>query len=148
MTSCWLDLFEHTAKCLAYVVTETVYFGNRLHLTEKTFKPICLGVPFVLVSSRGSLRYLRQYGFQTFGDFWDETYDDEPDDFVRLEKISALLTALDRMTSKQKQDLYTAMIPVINHNHCHFYQGTFEQILWQEFQTMLGNLQKHVRSES
>ena len=36
--------------------------------------------PFVMVSKKGTLKYLRDIGFKTFGDFWDESYDDEEDD--------------------------------------------------------------------
>jgi hypothetical protein len=43
MSSCWLDQFDLCAESLVYHVTETVYTGRRLHLTEKTFKPIALG---------------------------------------------------------------------------------------------------------
>ena len=40
MHSCWLSLFDEAADSLVYVPTETVYFGNRIHITEKTFKAI------------------------------------------------------------------------------------------------------------
>jgi hypothetical protein len=61
MHSCWLSLFDLCAETLTYVVTETVYFGRRNHLTEKTFKPICQQMPFVIASAAGSLEYLRRY---------------------------------------------------------------------------------------
>lgn len=144
MHSCWLSLFEANSTALAHVITETVYFGRRLHLTEKTFKPICLKMPFIMVSSQGSLRYLRSYGFRTFDAFWDESYDDETDDLMRLEKIADLLASLDAMTDNQRQDLYQAMIPVIEHNFQHFYDGAFESILWREFQDMLTSLKSYV----
>lgn len=147
MTSCWLDLFNESAKSLAYVVGETVYFGRRSHLTEKTFKPICIGMPFVLVSARHSLRYLRQYGFETFGEFWDESYDDEADDFVRLEKIAQLLASLDRMSVKERQALFTKMIPTIEHNYRHFYDGGFEKVLWREFQQMLIDIKRYFHTQ-
>jgi hypothetical protein len=67
MHSCWLSLFEQSAESLLYLVTETVATGRRHHLTEKTFKPIAMGMPFVIVGTQGSLKYLRSYGFKTFG---------------------------------------------------------------------------------
>jgi hypothetical protein len=66
MHSCWLSLFDQAADSLLYLVTETVAEGRRWHLTEKTFKPIAMGMPFVLVATQGSLKYLRSYGFKTF----------------------------------------------------------------------------------
>jgi len=72
MTSCWLSNFAEAQDSLVYVPTETVYFGNRTHLTEKTFKASALEMPFVLVATAGSLEYLREYGFKTFSGILDE----------------------------------------------------------------------------
>jgi len=141
MHSCWLSLFDENACSLAHVVTETVYRGRRHHLTEKTFKPICLQMPFVLVSTAGSLEYLRRYGFETFGHVWDESYDLEINDDARLEKIAVLLKDLDDQSPKELQQIYRATLPTIQHNYQHFYGGNFERTLWQELSQMLIQLQ-------
>ena len=106
MHSYCLSLFDQCADCLLYLITETVATGRRLHLTEKTFKPICLRMPFILAGNQGSLEYLRSYGFQTFGELWDESYDTEVDDYRRLDKIAVLLKTLDSQTQQQKQQLF------------------------------------------
>lgn len=141
MHSCWLSLFDQSAQSLLYLVTETVATGKRHHITEKTFKPICLRMPFVLVATHGSLSYLRSYGFKTFGEFWDESYDQETDDVVRIEKVAGLLAKLDSMSQLQKQRMYQDMLPVLEHNYNHFYGGGFEQILWQELNDMLASIE-------
>jgi hypothetical protein len=125
---------------MLYLVTETVATGRRLHLTEKTFKPICLRMPFIIVGTQGSLQYLRSYGFQTFGDYWDESYDDETDDVKRIEMISQILCRLDSMSLEQKQKLFNDMFDVLEYNYNHFYNGNFEQILWNELVAMQSNL--------
>ena len=140
MHSCWLSLFDQCEESLVYLVTETVYEGCKHHLTEKTFKPICMLMPFVLVSTAGGLSYLRSYGFKTFDSLWDESYDLEVDDTKRLSMIADLLKQLDSMSIQQKQDLYTAAIPILRHNHNHFYSGTFESILWKELTGMLDSM--------
>jgi hypothetical protein len=140
MHSCWLSLFEESAESLLYLVTETVATGRRLHLTEKTFKPICLQMPFIIVSTQGALKYLRSYGFRTFGHVWDESYDDEADDHARYEKIAQVLTQLDGLSAPEKQKLYQATHEVVQHNYDHFYRGGFEQQLWSELQAMLDDL--------
>ena len=136
MHSCWLSLFDESAESLLYLVTETVYTGRRHHLTEKTFKPIALGMPFVIVGTRGSLEYLRSYGFRTFEGIWDESYDLETDD-VRIKRIASLLRSLNELPARAKQDLFEQAQAVIEHNWNHFYNGGFEQILWRELQEML-----------
>ena len=136
MHSCWLSLFDESAESLLYLVTETVATGQRLHLTEKTFKPIALGMPFVIVGTRGSLEYLRSYGFKTFGHLWDESYDDA-DDNVRIAHIGSLLRSLDTLSVETKQGLFNQAQEVIEHNWNHFYNGGFEAVLWAELKTML-----------
>jgi hypothetical protein len=142
MHSCWLSLFNESSESLLYLVTETVADGQRLHLTEKTFKPIALGMPFILVGTKGSLEYLRSYGFKTFGSLWDESYD-HCDDDTRISKIADLLKMLDSKTLAQKQQLFEAAIPIIEHNWNHFYNGGFEKILWQELTGMLDDIKSH-----
>ena len=145
MHSCWLSLFDETAETLAYVVTETVYFGRRNHITEKTFKPICQQLPFVLASTAGSLEYMRRYGFRTFSNIWDESYDEETDDLRRLEKIAKVLTDLDSLTPRELNDLYRAALPAVQHNFEHFYGGSFERLLWAEMETMLRDIGRDFR---
>jgi hypothetical protein len=140
MHSCWLSLFDESAESLLYLVTETVATGRRWHLTEKTFKPIALGMPFVIVGTQGSLKYLRSYGFRTFGDVWDESYDDEDDD-VRIEKIARLLKELDDLSPDRKQKIFESAYDVIEHNWNHFYYGGFEAVLWAELLEMLDGIE-------
>ena len=140
MHSCWLSLFDQSAESLLYLVTETVATGRRHHLTEKTFKPIALGMPFVIVGTQGSLEYLRSYGFQTFGDIWDESYDSAEDD-VRIERIASLLRSLDELSTEAKQDLFDAAQEVIQHNWNHFYNGGFEAVLWTELTEMMDGIE-------
>jgi hypothetical protein len=142
MHSCWLSLFDEAADSLLYLVTETVAAGRRWHLTEKTFKPIALGIPFILVGTQGSLDYLRSYGFQTFDSIWDESYD-RADDSTRIQKIADLLTDLDRKSLQEKQKLFETARPIVEHNWNHFYNGGFEKILWKELTGMLNDIKSH-----
>ena len=99
-------------------------------------------MPFVLVSTAGSLNYLRSYGFKTFDSIWDESYDSEIDDDKRLVMIADLLKRLDSMSTQQRQDLYTAAMPIVQHNYNHFYNGAFESTLWTELTGMIDNIVK------
>ena len=144
MSSCWLDQFGPCAESLVYHVTETVYTGRRSHLTEKSFKPIALGMPFILTATAGSLAYLRSYGFQTFGNFWDESYDLETDDFARAEKVAAIMKQLDDLSADEKQKLFQACWPVIEHNWNWFYKTGLESVLWVELTEMLDSIKTHV----
>jgi hypothetical protein len=141
MTSCWLSNFAEAQDSLVYVPTETVYFGRRTHITEKTFKAIALEMPFVLVAPAGSLEYLREYGFQTFAGIFDESYDEETNDVRRIELVVKLLKDLDNLSAKERQQIHRACLPAVEHNYNHFYRGGLTDVLWTELTTMLNGLQ-------
>jgi len=147
MHSCWLSLFGESAESLLYLVTETIATGRRHHLTEKTFKPIALGMPFVIVGTRGSLEYLRSYGFRTFEGIWDESYD-LAEDSVRIERVASLLRSLDELPPEGKQDLFDQAREVVEHNWNHFYNGGFEAVLWAELQEMLNEIESDIGPDS
>ena len=140
MTSCWLGNFAEVNDSMIYVPTETVYFGDRTHITEKTFKAIALGMPFILVAAAGSLEYLREYGFRTFHDIWDESYDSNTDDLSRLRQVSDLLADIDSMSPRERASIYRHCWPIIEHNWNHFYHGGLERVLWNELQNMLAGI--------
>ena len=140
MTSCWLTNFAEAKDSLVYVPTETVYFGRRTHITEKTFKAIALEMPFVLVAPAGSLEYLRSYGFKTFGSIFDESYDIETDDIRRIERVTKLLKELNDLSVTERQKIHQACLPIVEHNFEHFYGTGFSKILWEELLNMLKGL--------
>ena len=47
-----------------------------LFLTEKTTKVLAHGHPFIMMCSVGALKQLREWGFETFPELFDESYDD------------------------------------------------------------------------
>jgi hypothetical protein len=137
MSSCWLGNWPEVHDSLMYVVTETVFSGSRLHLTEKTFKPIALGMPFVMLSTAGSLEYLKSYGFQSFGDLWSEDYDQQDNDLRRIESVAKILKDIDSLSQREKKQLWQHCLPIIKHNRDWFYRGGFEQHLWNELNAMV-----------
>jgi hypothetical protein len=96
-------------------------------------------MPFIIAGTCGSLAYLRSYGFRTFGDLWDERYDDEIHDDQRMEKIAWVLRGLDGASVEEKQRLFNMAQETCEYNYNHFYGGGFEQILWNELTGMLSD---------
>jgi hypothetical protein len=131
-----ISFWDTIKESLIYVVTETLYEQETLHLTEKTFKPIVMQIPFLLVAPKHSLDYLRSYGFKTFNDFWSEDYDHQDND-IRIKSIASILKGLDDMSVKEKQQLQKHLVPVVEHNYNWFYSNEFEQSLWSELNGMI-----------
>jgi len=140
MHSYQLGNYQEAQDSLLYVPTETIYFGRRTHITEKTFKAIALEMPFVLIAPAGSLEYMRSYGFKTFGSVFDESYDAELNDIARIEQVVKLLKDLDTLSIKERQQIHQACLPMVEHNYNHFYHGGLTDILWSELQLMLNEL--------
>ena len=129
-------------SALWHVVSETIFYHKKLHLTEKTFKPIVTYRPFILVSSPGQLAYLKSYGFKTFDKWIDESYDEETDDDLRIEKITRELKKFSGMTPDQLKDIYEEMLPVIEYNYYHFYNDFKKHIvneMVENFKTVIDN---------
>ena len=115
-----VDISQLTSA-LWHIVTETVYFLPKLHLTEKIFKPIVAKRPFILAGAIGNLAYLKSYGFRTFDQWIDESYDSEEDHYVRIEKISAEIARLCAMPKEQLIQMHSEMQEVLEYNFDHFY---------------------------
>lgn len=131
-----IDMWNLANKSLVHVVTETVYYGNKQHITEKTFKPIVMQQPFILASCKHSLEYMKRYGFKTFSEFWDESYD-SCDDNTRIIKIGSLLEDLNNMSVTERIQLQKAIAPIVKHNFDWFYSQEFQTLLWNEIQEMV-----------
>jgi DNA-binding ferritin-like protein len=58
-----------------------------IHITEKTWKAIYLGIPFVVCASLNHLDGLKRMGFQTFHSVIDESYDSRDDHFDKIAQI-------------------------------------------------------------
>jgi hypothetical protein len=116
------------------VVLETLFDDTRIHLTEKTLRPIACGKPFILVSTPGCLRYLRDYGFETFGEHIDESYDNISDPIDRLSCIIQLMTDIHKLSKNQKINLYNKLHQIAEKNKKWFWSNDFAQKIVSEFQ--------------
>ena len=69
------------------MISETETSDQCIFITEKTYKPIYTGHPFIIWGNPGTLTYLRSIGYKTFPTLFDESYDNELDPVKRLEMI-------------------------------------------------------------
>ncbi len=121
------------ASSAVEVVLETLFDDNRHHLTEKILRPIACGRPFVLVSTLGSLQYLRQYGFETFDGLINETYDTISDPRQRLEAIVQELERISRLGPDEKRSLWTQLYAISQRNQKLFFSAEWQDSIVKEF---------------
>jgi hypothetical protein len=105
-----MDLYNHS---FFEIVPETCHDAG-LFITEKTMKPISTRFPFLALSTPGFLKYLRSYGFKTFGELIDEKYDEETD----LEKRTDLVVEqVEKIIATGSENFYLASRDICEHNY-------------------------------
>lgn len=133
--------FDLWKSGLWHIVTETVFYHDKLHLTEKIFKPIVAQRPFMLAAAPGNLAYLKSYGFQTFDQWIDESYDTIQDPDQRLQAIVDQTQRLCAMSNSELQQMHREMQPVLEHNFNHLWT-TFRYRIVNE---LVDNFERSVR---
>ena len=132
----WLDsvpVIPYYEKTYFELLTETlgaVDGDDTFFLTEKTLKPIAMGHPFIVLSTKHFLKNLRGLGFKTFGDFIDESYDECDNIADRVEIISKNLESLD-MAGSRKFHQDTWKIREHNREHLLYLHGQYKFGLWK-----------------
>ena len=115
------------------IVLETLFDDTRWHLTEKTLRPIACGRPFILMATPGSLEYLRSYGFETFSDCIDETYDTIQNSSDRLRAVIAEMTRIAAMSDPAKKLLWKKLYKISRKNQQLFFSSTWQNKVENEF---------------
>lgn len=135
-----VNLYQYTNFSL---VTETEFFERfGGSLTEKVLKPIQQLHPFIILGPAGTLKYLKEYGFKTFSEFWDESYDDELINSKRLVKV---YKTFKKLCNKSKEEWFEINkeikdILIYNRNHLKNFSYKFDDIIFE-------NLQKNLKNE-
>ena len=108
------DVYE---RCHLEIVCETnTTVPEVFYPTEKIYKPLCGEMPFVVLAAKGFLTGLRNKGFMTFGDIFDEGYDEIDDLDDRIKAICDLLKDV------QNKDLKRLCRHITRHNRRKFYE--------------------------
>jgi hypothetical protein len=111
-----LTEYAHYTQSYCNIVLETHFDADQsggAFLTEKTFKPIKHGQPFVIVGAPGSLADLRSLGYRTFDHVIDNSYDLEINNTQRWIKIKA---AIAKIKSQNMQSWFNSCKDDIEHN--------------------------------
>jgi hypothetical protein len=82
------------------------------YLTEKTFKPLLAGRPFLAIGQYQTYSWLKTLGFNVeFG--FDTSYDDDPGDLTRIGKI---FKVLDFINQNSIQSLFESSLDAVKYN--------------------------------
>lgn len=101
---------------LISLVTETNFREPNVSLTEKSFKPVKEKHPFIIVGSAFSLQSMRDLGFKTFSDFWDESYDTIQNHNQRMLAILNLCIEISKWDNNKILEFKRQVKPILDHN--------------------------------
>lgn len=97
------------------ICCETYFSGNTFFPTEKTWRAIATGTPFIIQGPQNYLKNLKKLGFQTFESWWDEGYSEDPASWQPVEIIK-VINELCQWDKHKTDKVYNEMKPVLEHN--------------------------------
>lgn len=106
------------------IVTETLGWKDASYggvttgraISEKTFKPILLKHPFMIISLPGTLQLLKDLGYRTFNECIDESYDNEQDDSKRIYMVTKEAERLCNLSDSELKDFLKTCREITNYN--------------------------------
>lgn len=129
---------EHYDSTACSIVLETHFDADGsggAFLTEKTFKCIKHGHPFVLFAPSGSLASLRTMGYRTFDRVIDNTYDSIADNTLRY---LAVMHTVRKLAQINPNTLYNSCVEDLIHN---------QQVFLASKQDRLNSLYERLHNE-
>ena len=109
------------------VVNETVFDStSNLFITEKTFRAIAVGHIFLICGQPKLLEHLKHWGFYTFDDLFDESYDNLCSFSQRWAIIKKNLQLWIGLSDLEKQSYYRKSFYKLVHNQNLLYNRDFK----------------------
>ena len=134
------DIPPQANDAYVWISTESTFSHTHPYkdnqITEKTFKPLIIHKPFLVVGGVGTLKQLREWGFETFPELFDESYDEEEDMFKRMKMILNETKKLNEMSLEELHNIYLSMEDKLCYNSNHF-RTNFKSILKEQSKTVM-----------
>ena len=118
--------YEHTKVS---IISETNDNNFEVFITEKLWKPILMCHPFVVHGNLHYLKKIKELGFKTFDNVFDESYDNEENPNARINKLVSTC----RDIKKSMSDIYELTKEARTHNYKQFFNTqTIASVVNQE----------------
>ena len=118
----------HYSDSYCNIVLETHFDADGsggAFLTEKTFKPIKHGQPFVIVGPPGTLQALRDLGYRTFDHAIDNSYDLETNNTQRWIRVRH---AIEQIKQQNLEQWFLSCLDDIKHNQQLFLSSKYNRL--------------------
>lgn len=119
-----LVLEKYYRESFVDIVCETRFAQPTTNVSEKALQAMQFMTPFVLVSPPYGLKLLKEMGFRTFDQWWDESYDTELSHIKRMEKICEVMEYIHGLDDDQILTIYEEMRDTLEYNCEHLFDIT------------------------
>lgn len=102
-------------KSWVSIISEASFGEDTCFISEKTFKVIAAGHPFIILGNKHSLKSLHEMGYKTFHPFIDESYDE----LNTWERMDSIVKCVKDLTQKSQEELlvwYNSIESILEHN--------------------------------
>lgn len=111
-------LIPYYPQFFVEIVNQAYFSGKTFYVDEKIWRPVSMRTPFLVQGPQNYIKNLRRLGFETFHEFWDEGYSEDPAD-CQPRAIINIIDELARLTVSDLKDIYQRMLPILDHNRQH-----------------------------
>lgn len=113
------ELFAAHLDSYFEIIGETNFSQNTLFQSEKTFKSIAFMSPFVIAAEPGSIKLLREMGYDVFDDIINHDYDEILNPKDRMMALVAEIKRLCNITDAEWSDILFEIYPRLEKNRLH-----------------------------
>lgn len=125
----WLGCDHVYRESRLELIGETHHnIGDQIFITEKTFRAMLYGKPFLLYGCRHALRLLHELGYRTFGDIWSEKYDGHTSPVDNIMSVADVLSNL--CSENQERLRHSDLTEITRHNQQTFLTKPHANNLW------------------
>jgi hypothetical protein len=119
-------LHDHTCFSIVNETEINNYNNTSMFFSEKILKPIINFQPFVIYGQCGINHALRELGYKLYDDYFDLSFDQEPNNILRYKKLLESITSLTKQLAaasiKEQMDWRFTNIELLEHNYNIFLQ--------------------------
>jgi hypothetical protein len=129
------------------IIVESVVqsIDQKFFPTEKLFRAIGAGTPFIVYAQPEYYQNLKRLGYETYEEIFGETHDHIYDDFARARSMASTILRLSELDHKQFRKLVKQAHRIAKHNRDIFVKRTDLSTLSDGFPKLLDPLKDYIR---
>jgi len=101
--------------------------------------------PFMIIGQPRTLEVLREWGFDTFDDVFDNSYDLEEDIFKRIEMVIEQMEVINKLTPEQLSDKTLELRDRLVYNKRRYFSKEFKEITKSYFDDIYNWLDNEIQ---